>query len=473
MTAIPIVLDKAGRVNTAPAVLRNELVTAVAATNPGYTANLPGSLIEDIASTDVGALVICDQAVTELINSITPYGANAFLLNQLGQIYGVQLGQSVNTSVYVIFTGTVGFVIIPGFTVSDGTYSYVVQDGGVIGSSGSSPQLFCVATVAGAWPVPVGTVNVVTTSYPSSVTLSVTNPVNGVPSMGNETEESYRARVLQAGLAVATGMPTLLKTTLGRVAGVQQRLISVVQQQGGGWLILVGGGDPYQVADAIFKSLFDISTLTASVTYITNVSNAAQGVVTTAIDHGLTTGQSNVYITGVTGMTNVNGGPYTIMVISPTQFSINLNTTFFPTYLSGGTVTPNYRNITVSLNDYPDVYSITFVNPPQQQVSISLVWNTISTNFVSPAAVASLGKTALADYINSIVVGQPINLYELQTVFQQSISSLISPQNLTAMDFSVSINGLGVAPEAGTGIIAGDPQSYFETTTALINVTQG
>ncbi len=159
MSDIPVILTAAGRTNTPPATLLAELLALVAASNPGYTASLPGSLIEDISSTDVGALTVIDQMVTELINSLTPYGANEFLLNQLGNMYGVRVGATVNTSVYVVFAGSIGFVIQPGFTVSDGTHQYVVQDGGAIGVSGSSAPLYCVASDAGTWAVPAGSVN--------------------------------------------------------------------------------------------------------------------------------------------------------------------------------------------------------------------------------------------------------------------------------------------------------------------------
>ena len=119
--SLPTVITAAGLQPQSPATLRANLVAAVAAQNPGYTADLPGSLIEDIASTDVGALVVCDQARVDLVNSLSPYAANAQLLIQLGNISGVQQGTTSNTSVYVVFSGTVGFVVSPGFTVSDGT----------------------------------------------------------------------------------------------------------------------------------------------------------------------------------------------------------------------------------------------------------------------------------------------------------------------------------------------------------------
>jgi hypothetical protein len=41
------------------------------------------------------------------------------------------------------------------------------------------------------------------------------------------------------------------------------------------------------------------------------------------------------------------------------------------------------------------------------------------------------------------------------------------------MVFSVSVNGVGVTPQVGTGIIAGDPESYFTTTAPSIVINQG
>ena len=474
MTDIPIVLSASGRVNTSPAVLLNELITLVASTNPGYTANLPGSLIEDISSTDVGALVVMDQAVTELINSLTPFGANAWLLLQLGQIYGVTVGQTVNTSVYVTFTGTVGFVIPKGFTVSDGTYQYVVQDGAVVGSTGISELTYCVSTTAGNFAVPANTVTHLVTSVPSTITLAVTNPQPGTPSSGSQTEAQYRAQVLQAGQAVATGMPAFLKTLLNNVPGVQPRLVAIQQQTGGGgWKVIVGGGDPYSVARAIYEAIFDISTLAGSKTFISGITNANPGVVTTTINHGLTTGQANVYIAGVLGMTGANGGPYTVTVLTPTTFSFGVNTTSLGTYTSGGIVTPNTRSVTVSIDDYPDTYAIPITIPPAQTVAIALTWNTNSINIVSPAAVSQAAIPALVTYINSLYVGQPINLFELQTTFQVAIANIVPPQQLTRMVFAVSIDGVGTPVETGTGIIAGDSESYFITNSSLITVSQG
>ena len=55
-----------------------------------------------MSSTDVYALVTCDAAFGELINSVTPYGANAFILAQLGVMLGLQPGQPTNTPDFLL-----------------------------------------------------------------------------------------------------------------------------------------------------------------------------------------------------------------------------------------------------------------------------------------------------------------------------------------------------------------------------------
>jgi len=466
-------MTEAGPVPTAPSTIQQTLLADVAAQVPGYTAYLPGSMIEDISSTDVASIVQQDSARVETINSLTPFGANAFLLSLQGQIYGVQLNQATNTSVYEIFLGPPGFVIPEGFVVSDGAYQYVVQDGGVIAASGQTAQLNCVATVSGSWAVPTGSVTNLISSVPTGYNVTCYNPVAGVPGIGNETETGYRTRVLQAGLAASQGMARYLKTLVGNVTGVQPNLLSVQQQpNNGGWKIIVGGGDPYQVAFAIYSALFDIDLIVGSELQITNITQANPGQVTTNLLHQYSTGQV-VFIQGVQGMTLVNDSYFTITVVDEYNFTLGINTTGYDAYTTGGVVTPNLRNITASLIDYPDVYEVTFVNPPQQIVAITVTWNTTAPNFVSQAAIVQLGQPALANYVNGIYAGQPMNLYVMQSVFSAAIASVLPPAQLTTIDVAVSINGVGVSPEMGTGIIQGDLEGYFYTTAPQITIMQG
>jgi hypothetical protein len=540
-------ITNTGAIPASPTDLLNAEIAAATALSPGLTTNLPGSLIEDLASTATGALVVQDAGYVDLVNSISPYSANTFILKQLGNIYGVQIGIGSNTSVYVTFSGNPGYVIPVGFTVSDGNYQYTVQDGGVIASNGQSAALFCLAIVTGSWAVPIGTVTQIVTSVPSGFTLSCTNLVAGVPGASAQSVPDYQAQVIQAGLAVAQGMPTFLKTQLQKVAGVQARLIAVRETGTNQWEIIVGGGDPYEVANAIFTGIFDISNLTGSIINVTAITQAYPAVVTTNLNHGYSTGQV-MQITGATGMTQINNHNYVATVIDEKDFSLNvpisaitwssssggtvtvttasahglpsgttsgtitgcnpiayngsytftqtsttqftyplatdpgtattlgytpLDSASFGAYTGNGVISPNLRNITTSINDYPDTYSITFINPPVQTVTVNLVWNTNALNYVSPTAVAQLGNPAIVGYINSIYVGQPINIFEMQNVFTSSISNIIPPELLSRMVFTVTINGVTTSPLSGTGLIYGDPESYFQTSSEQVTITQG
>jgi len=474
MAELPTIMTLSGLQPISPTTVLQNLLASVSATNPGYTANLPGTLIEDISSTDVASIVEMDSFRVELINSITPFGANAFLLNQLGQIYGVNIAAATVTSVNVVFSGSAGYIIPVGFVVTDGTFQYAVQEAAIISAiTGNSLSVTAFGTIPGSWAVLAGTVTQLVTSVPSGFNVTVSNPAPGTPGVAAENESDYRTRVLQAGLAASQGMPRYLKTLVGQVPGVQQNLISVLQQPSGGWEVIVGGGDTFQVALAIFQGIGDPSTIVGSVMSISNITQANPAVVTTALNHGYSNGQI-VTAFNVLGMNQINGVPLTVAVIDEKNFSTGLDTsTGYSVYIGGGYLTPNLRNNAVSIVDYPDTYNIVFVSPPQQTVAIIVTWNTSAVNFVGGAAVEQLGNPALVAYVNAIAVGQPMNLFELQATFQTAIETVLPPALLTRMLFAVSINGIGTAPSGGTGIIAGDPESFFFTNSTLVVINQG
>lgn len=272
MSAIPpLNVSVAGAMPTPPATLNSDLIADVAATVPDYTANLPGTLIEDLSSTITAGMAQIDQARVDAVNAIAPASMSPYVLNQLGQSTGIPQGQATNTSAYVVFTGPVGYVIVPGFRVSDGTYQYAVQDGGVITSTGQSNPLFVVATQSGSWTPGENTITQLVTSVPSGITLTVTNPLAGTPGTGEQSVQSYRAQVIQSFSTIVQGVPTYIKTLLQNVQGVNARLVSVLQVTGG-WEVLCSGGDPYAMAMAIYQGAADITRIIGSTTSSLNVS---------------------------------------------------------------------------------------------------------------------------------------------------------------------------------------------------------
>ena len=400
---LPVIMTASGPTPNSPAALNSDLISTVQAQDAGFTANLPGLLLEDLTSTGTAMLSQMDQARVDAINSVTPYGANSFILAQQGTLLGLPQGKPTNTSVNVVFTDTQapGYVLPAGFVVGDGTYQYVLQDGGIIQSNGSSTPLYAVANQSGSWSVPAGTVTQVVTSLPSpyNTQITVTNPLTGTPGNPNaETPQSYRSRIMQANQVAGQGTPAYIATLLKAIPGVTPRLVTVLQTTFG-WEVVCGGGDPYAVAFAIYKGVLDLSTIVGSIT--------------------------------------------------------------------------SARNVAVTITDSPNQYTITFVNPPAQTVTVAATWNTNLPNFTAGAQVDQLGSTAIQNYINGIVVGQPINLFAMEAAFQQAVAGVLPTANLTRMVFAVTINGSAVSPATGTGLIASDSESYFTISASGVSVVQG
>lgn len=401
MSDLPVVITQAGAQPTPPQELYDRLITSVAAKVPGYTANLPPALITDLASTSTGAIALLDHALVDTINSVTPYGANIPLLQQLGSIYGVQRGIGTNTSVLVVFMGSPGFVVPRGLIVSDGNHQYAVQNNAIIPAGGQSASVYCLATASGSWAVPAGTVTQIITSIPAKITLSVTNTVEGLPGLEEQTNADYRAQVMDAGMFAVQGTPDELKSALASVAGVHANLIAFRQVELGKWAIIVGGGDPYEVSRAIYQSVPDISMLTADV-------------------------------------------------------------------VSGSGYAPHKEVITI--NDFPDTYIIPYVVPSSQAATVMLTWDTTGTVFTDPASVSVLAVPAIVDYVNDVYVGQPINIYQLQTLFQKAVSSVLSVEQISLIRIRVAIDGVIVEPDPNTGLVSGDYYKYFTTDASHVTV---
>lgn len=69
---------------------------------------------------------------------------------------------------------------------------------------------------------------------------------------------------------------------------------------------------------------------------ISNITQAAQAVVT--IPGSIFSIGDRITITGVVGMTQVNGNTYTVTATSPTTVTLNVDSTLFTAYASGGTI---------------------------------------------------------------------------------------------------------------------------------------
>ena len=538
MTAANILVTSAGAQPTPPATLRETLIALVAAQRPGYTANLPGSLIEDIASTSVGALALMDQAAVDLMNSFTATTANDYLLSLIGNQIGIKAGLESNASAYVLFKGIAGYTIPKGFIVSDGLNQYAVQDGGTLGNAAptnftgsialqvltvtaipngeilvgdpitgagipagtvitglltgtggigtyainnsltiaseamvgathGTATLYVVALLYGTWAIPANSITTIVTSVPTGYPVFCTNQNTGTIAVSAETAEFYRARVLSSQLAPGVGTLSYLKSLIQNVPGVQSRLVSV----SGGNKLIVGGGDPYLVAGAIYKSMFAINNLLGSSatshTWIGTGQITGNVLDVTAISSGaiqvgdILSGAGLVSPTIITGFLTGTGTTGT--------YQVNYSQTVLSEAISGSN---SVRNQVVTIIDYPDTYFILFVVPIQQTINILCDWSTIAPNFTANIAVSDAVVASLVAYINSIPVGVAINAYNLQQIFLDSLSGIIEPALISALTFTVSIDGIVTPPSPGTGLISGDSEGYFLTDAAKVVITR-
>lgn len=468
MTDIPVVIGSTGAQETDPATLRQQITSYAESYSPGVTTDLPGTLISDLTGTAVGAVKCCDSARVDTINSLTPDAANIPLLERLGAIYGVPKGTGTNTSAYVQFTGTPGYYIPRGFIVSDETYQYVVQDSTTVPASEVTGSVYVVATTSGSWAVPSGTITELVTSVPSPITLSVTNASAGTPQIAAETYGDYRARVMQAGMVTGRGTGSYIRTAVEAVPGVVPRTVSVNVVSGRGVQVMAVGGDSFEVAGAIYGAFFDPSRLIGSVNAITGVSQTNPATVTTELTHGLSSGTS-VAISGAQGMTGING-TWSITVTGLNTFTVGYKASGAPAYTSGGVIDKNPRNVVVSISDGDDTYQIPRIVPLAQEAVIICRWATTASNIVTNDTLTTLGAPAIVNYINTLRSGQDINIYEMQFAFFEAVESAITAQYFSSLVFTVSLDGVEVKPDIGTGVIRTDPQSYPVTSSAAVKV---
>lgn len=92
---------------------------------------------------------------------------------------------------------------------------------------------------------------------------------------------------------------------------------------------------------------FPSTTLTGS---ITNITQANPAIVTA--NNTLQNG-AKVSISGVGGMTEVNGATYTVSSVTSTSFALNVDSTGFTAYTSGGTFTSVLQQITFTIPTIP------------------------------------------------------------------------------------------------------------------------
>lgn len=466
--ALSVIMTEAGATPTDVTTIRDTLDADITQTNPGYTSNLPGTLVEDLLSTVTAGVAACDQARVESINSVSAIAVNESMLDQLAAAKGFTRSSLVNTRAYVSMSGAVGTIIDAGFEVSDGTYTYATTSSVVISSTGTTSSLvLVVATQSGSWIPAAGSITTVVTQ-PDNSTITVNNPSVGIAG-GEESYDDFRQRILEADAAGVQGSPSYLKSQVKNVPGVVNRTVSV-KSYSNGYLVTASGGDLYEIANALYQSIGDITLLRGSTLSVTGATNAGPCVITTSSAHGLSTGDSAT-IAGALGLTAING-TFSITKLTSTTFSIAVDTTSDGTYTGGGYLVNNAALQNVTLYDGADSYDIVFIVPLVQTIGLDITWSEVASASDSDGLIGPLAQSAATDYVNSLSTGATFSLLALRYSILQQLSGLVSISSLTRFDISVTVDGVAVEPTEGEYLVTLDSLSYPLTSPSSITVSK-
>lgn len=129
-------------------------------------------------------------------------------------------------------------------------------------------------------------------------------------------------------------------------------------------------------------------------------------------------------------------------------------------------------SITTTITDYPDSYEVPIVRPTSQTASVILTWNTIVADQLDPDSVYAATAQAIVDYINGIAIGEPVNTYQLESLFLSALTPLINPAQISLVEMSIGINGSIVPPKHDTGLVYGGEYSYFTIDLSHVTVQQ-
>lgn len=147
-------------------------------------------------------------------------------------------------------------------------------------------------------------------------------------------------------------------------------------------------------ADAWFvdSGLSFTSSTTASITGITK---ANPGVVTTSAAHGFSNGDV-VELTGIGGMTELNGFRFTIANVTSTTFELqNRNTSSYTTYTSGGTATK--LATTISGLDHLEGESVSVLGDQATHPNVTVSSGAITLTRAVKSAIIGLGYTSILE----------------------------------------------------------------------------
>lgn len=228
---------------------------------------LPSSLLSNLLDESVIIENQIQDMITNTFNGISINSSNDFLIKMLGNAFGLVMREKTLPITTITFYGNAGTYINEGIEVSneDGSKKFKTNETGIIKLNGEA-NITCVGLDYYDTPTAKNTLNVLVNQIIGI--NSCTNLNDVVESLEAETIREFRERFQIKARSNRTGTADTITTNLLKVNGVDKRLISFktnqVRDTGSIRSVLevvVGGGDDYDVANALFNSVLDPNIL--------------------------------------------------------------------------------------------------------------------------------------------------------------------------------------------------------------------
>lgn len=248
-----------GIIPATPIQIREKLLQEVQAEIPEFS-NLPSGLENNLIDESVIILAQIQDMVVNAMNSVAPTYANDYLIKELGAAFGLTMKDKALPIGSITFTGTPATYIPAGIEVKndDGSKSFKTTVSGVIGAN-RTVNITCEGVDYYDTPTPENTLTNIVNQVIG--VESCTNPNDITESVEAETIKEYRERFQLKAMANKIGTPATITTNLLLVKGVVKRLLNfrAAQINDGDKAkavleVVVGGGDDYEVANALFNS---------------------------------------------------------------------------------------------------------------------------------------------------------------------------------------------------------------------------
>lgn len=253
-------IGNTGVIKDSPTVIRERLLNKAIEEVEGFT-NLPSGIQNNLLDESVLDIVEIQDMLANVMNSISPSYANDFIVRELGEAFGLKIKDQALPNTTITFYGLAGVIIPEGLEVgnADGSKKFITTKSDIINATGQV-SIYCEGADYYDTPTPANTLNILLNQV-LNVT-SCTNLNDAVETTPAETISEFRSRFQTRALANRSGTVATLDNALKEIEGTVDRLCtykaSQIVEKGVSKAVLeiiVGGGDDYSVALAIFNSI--------------------------------------------------------------------------------------------------------------------------------------------------------------------------------------------------------------------------